>query len=158
MGRWWSFTTWFRRLVSRSFLFLFPHLVLTPLSVFFDDAVNNALGSTVIGPSVNTFLFCILGSKVEKLSEALTFVQLFSVSSFLAVQRRNQANDLSFVCFLHLPPIAGSTTTLSSLSQPSTRTSSPSRTARCKVSFRPSRALLLEEDRVILEMWEWCRG
>ncbi|KAL7411101.1 hypothetical protein BDY24DRAFT_417439 [Mrakia frigida] len=36
--------------------------------------VNDALGSTIIGPSVNTFLFCILGSKVEKLSEALTWI------------------------------------------------------------------------------------
>lgn len=39
-----------------------------------EHTVESALGSTIIWPSVNTFLFCILGSKVEALSHALTFI------------------------------------------------------------------------------------
>lgn len=39
-----------------------------------ESTVQSALGSTIIWPSVNTFLFCILGSKVEALSHALTWI------------------------------------------------------------------------------------
>jgi hypothetical protein len=37
-------------------------------------AVNDTLGTTVLAAPVNTFLFCILGSKVEKMEQALTWI------------------------------------------------------------------------------------